>query len=70
VLRNEVALGGSRDSFEFNRSARMPKLIETTGSPMMVFKLQKYSDNRSHESGKEVEIFVSRTLRLIITESC
>ncbi|KAI4692765.1 uncharacterized protein J4E88_001133 [Alternaria novae-zelandiae] len=52
-LHNEAAAGDSKDSSEFNPLVRIPKLIETTGSPIMLFRMRK-------ENGKEVEILVNR----------
>ncbi|KAI4922475.1 hypothetical protein J4E90_000906 [Alternaria incomplexa] len=52
-LHNEAAAGDSKDSSEFDPLVRIPKLIETTGSPIMLFKLRK-------ENGEEVEILVNR----------
>ncbi|KAI4929899.1 hypothetical protein J4E85_004520 [Alternaria conjuncta] len=60
ALHNNAALGDSANSFEFDREIRMPKLLETTGSPMLGVKVRRPFDSRTHEAGKEVEILVNR----------
>jgi len=60
ALHNNAALGDSANSFEFDREIRMPKLLETTGSPVLKVKVRRPFDSRTHEAGKEVEILVNR----------